>query len=71
MEILRLFKDLTIPQAIIGTTDIAMRKYIPAEILAFTVTKPMFEKLCQLDVNSYLEKPFLKNLKQARSGKLK
>lgn len=71
MEILPLFKDLTIPQAIIGTTDIAMRKYIPAEILAFTVTKPMFEKLCQLDVNSYLEKPFLKNLKQARSGKLK
>ncbi len=66
MELLPLFKDLNIPQALIGSTDIAMRKYLPPDLLAFTVTKPMFEKLCKLDKKSFLEKPFLKNLETAR-----
>jgi len=56
MELLPLFKDLNIPQALIGSTDIAMRKYLPPDLLAFTVTKPMFEKLCKLDKKSFLEK---------------
>jgi hypothetical protein len=36
-------------------------------ILAFTVTKPMFEQLCALDERSFLFKPFLKNLRKARA----
>jgi hypothetical protein len=58
------------PQAIIGATDMAMRKYLPANILAFTVNVPMFKLLCSIDENSFLEKPFLKDLKKARKGRL-
>ena len=60
------FDDLSIAQASIGTTDIAMRRYIPPDILGFTVTKPLFKKLCGLDERSFLYKPFLKNLRRAR-----
>jgi len=67
MQSISLFKDLNIPQAIIGATDMAMRQYLPAEILAFTVTKPMFENLCKLESNSFLEKGFIKQLKKVRS----
>ena len=66
MELLPLFDDLEIPQAIIGATDIAMRQFLPPDILAFTVTKPMFERLCNLDEKSFLYKPFWKNLRQVR-----
>ena len=66
MELVSLFEDLNIPQSIIGTTDIAMRQYLPSNILAFTVTKPMFEQLCKLNEKSFLYKPFWKNLKKAR-----
>jgi hypothetical protein len=60
------FKDLTIAQASIGTTDIAMRQHIPADVLGFTVTRKMFKQLCELDERSFLYKPFLKRLKKAR-----
>jgi len=60
------FKDLSIPQAAIGATDIAMRQHLPPDILAFTVTKPMFKQLCDLDERSFLYKPFLQNLRKAR-----
>ncbi len=60
------FKDLTIAQASIGTTDIAMRQHIPPDILGFTVTRKMFMQLCALDERSFLYKPFLKRLKKAR-----
>lgn len=60
------FKNLSIPQAAIGATDIAMRHHLPPDILAFTVTKPMFQLLCELDESSFLFKPFLKRLKEAR-----
>jgi len=63
---LPLFDDLSIPQAMIGATDIAMRRFIPPDILAFTVTKPMFEQLCRLDEKSFLYKPFWQNLRKAR-----
>ena len=69
MQLLPLFKDLDYPQAIIGSTDIAMRQYIPPEILAFTVTVPMYRQLCQLDERSFLYKPFLNNLKKSRGEK--
>ncbi len=60
------FKDLSIPQAAIGATDIAMRHHLPPSILAFTVTKKMFQQLCELDERSFLYKPFLKKLRAAR-----
>lgn len=64
------FRDLAIPQASIGSTDIAMRQHIPPDILTFSVTRPMFEHLCALDERSFLDKPFLERLKGARGGKL-
>jgi len=65
-QIVALFGDLNIPQAAIGATDIAMRRYIDPDLLAFTVTRPMFEQLCGLDEKSFLYKPFWKNLMKAR-----
>ncbi|MCX6566631.1 MAG: DUF169 domain-containing protein [Candidatus Aminicenantes bacterium] len=64
------FKDFHIPQASIGATDIAMRQHLPPDLLAFTVTKPMFSRLCTLDERSFLYKPFLERLKKARSNTL-
>ena len=66
MQLVGLFRDFNISQAIIGATDTAMRKYLPPDILAFTVTKPMFKQLCELDERSFLYKPFWKNLRRAR-----
>ena len=60
------FKDLDIAQAAISATDIAMRQYLPPDILGFTVTAPMFQRLCGLDVQSFLYKPFLQRLRKAR-----
>jgi hypothetical protein len=66
MQAVSLFDDLSAPQAIIGATDIAMRQYLPPDLLAFTVTKSLFEQLCDLDGNSFLYKPFWQRLKRAR-----
>jgi hypothetical protein len=65
-ELAPMFENLDIPQAVIGATDIAMRHYLPPDILAFTVTKPMFQRLCELDQKSFLYKPFWKHLRKAR-----
>jgi hypothetical protein len=54
------------PRAIIGATDAAMRKHLPADTLAFTVNRSMFERLCALDEKSFLHKPFWKGLQSAR-----
>jgi hypothetical protein len=67
-QLVALFEDLTIPQSLIGATDTAMRKHIPPDVLAFTVTKPMFEQLCALDENSFLYKPFWRDLRKARES---
>lgn len=64
-----LFEDLEQPQAMLGATDIAMRKYLPPDILAFTVTRPMYEQFCTLDEKSFLGKPFWRELQKARTEK--
>ena len=69
-QMLSLFNALDIPQAIIGATDLAMRKYLPPDIMAFTVTVPMYEQLCSIDDNSFLNKAFFEGLLKARKGKL-
>jgi hypothetical protein len=66
MELAPALVDLETPQAVIGATDIAMRQYLPPDILAFTVTRPMFERLCSLDQKSFLYKQFWKRLQKAR-----
>ena len=66
MQLAGLFKDLSRPSAIIGMTDIAARKFIPVNLLAFTVTRSMFENLCSLDEKSFLFKTFWKELKLSR-----
>ena len=66
MELLPLLSDLDSPRALIGATDIAMRRHLPPDILAFTVTKAMFGQLCELGEESFLCKPFWGDLKRAR-----
>lgn len=67
-QMLPMFNDLNKPQAIIGATDIAMRNHLPADQLGFTVTIPMLKRLLSLDMDkSFLGKPFLKRLRNARS----
>ncbi len=65
-QLLTLFPDLDEPLAVVGATDIAMRKHLPQDTLAFTMTKPMFEQLCRLDDGSFLHKTFWRELQQAR-----
>ena len=64
------FADLGVPQAQIGSTDLAMRQWLPADVMAYTMTKPLFEQVCLFDEGSYLNKPFLKRLKKSRGGAL-
>ena len=64
------FRSLEQPQAVIGGTDVAMRNGLPANLLAFTVTVPMFARLCGLDEKSFLGKGFLARLRAARHGSL-
>lgn len=66
MQMVGVFKDLGAPQAAIGATDVASREYLPPDVLAFTVTKPMYERLAALDERSFLSKPFWKRLMKAR-----
>ena len=66
--LLPVFEDLSLPRAAIGATDAAMRKHLPPDTLAFTVTKPMFRQLCELDERSFLYKSFWRDLKKARAG---
>jgi len=64
------FRNLESPQASIGSTDIAMRQHLPPDILMLTATRTMFKQLCALDEKSFLGKPFLRRLKEARGGNL-
>jgi hypothetical protein len=63
------FGNLDVPRAMIGATDIAMRPYLPPHTLAVTVTKPMFQQLCELDKNSFLYKSYWQRLVKARGEK--
>lgn len=69
-ELIVPFHDLNLPQAVIGGTDIAMRNGLPAGVLAFTVTVPLFAQLCALGGRSFLAKGFLSRLRKARGGSL-
>ncbi len=68
MQILPLVPQGEEPVALVGATDLAMRRYLPKNILAFTVNTSMFEKLCSLDNDSFLNKPFFKDLVEFRAS---
>ncbi len=72
MQIITLFDSLEAPQALIGSTDTAVRKNLEPWMLAFTVTRPMFELLCRWaeDPKSSLHSGFLDGLIRARGGSL-
>jgi hypothetical protein len=70
-QLLTQFDDLSIPQAVIGATDVAMRSFLPPDIIAFTVTKAMFERICSLGRDSFLHKQFWKDLMKARGRQKK
>ena len=72
MQLSTLFHDLDAPQALIGATDQAMRKYLGPSLLAFTATRPMFELLCRWadDPRSSLHSEFTSTLIKMRGGSL-
>lgn len=70
MELVATFDDLQVPQAAITATDLAMRDQLPREVVGFTATVPMFERLCALDRRSFLGKSFLADLRRSRRGGL-
>jgi len=64
-----MFDDLSIPQAVLSSTDMAMRQHLPPDIISLTVTVPMYRRLCGLDERSFLYRPFWKRVMKAR-GKI-
>ncbi len=72
MQLITLFDDLEAPQAIIGSTDHSMRRYLEPWMIAFTVTRPMYELLCRWaeDPGSSLHTEFTDSLIKARGGSL-
>jgi hypothetical protein len=72
MQLAALFDDLDKPQAMIGSMDHACRNYLKPGMIAFAVTRPMFQRLCDWseDGHSSLHKGFLDNLIRARGGSL-
>jgi hypothetical protein len=69
-QLAAVFRDLDAAQAAIGATDQAMRQHLPRDLLAFTATKAMFERLCSWadDEKSSLHNNFLKRTIKARGG---
>jgi Uncharacterised ArCR, COG2043 len=72
MQLVTLFDDIEAPQAVVGALDHAMRIYMRPWMLAFTVTRPMFELLCRWgeDPKSSLHAKFLDDLIRARGGSI-
>jgi len=66
MQLLSLVPNNQKAKALVGATDLAMRKYLPKDIIAFTVNPKMFDNLCSLNDNSFLNKPFLQDLSDIR-----
>jgi len=72
MQLTALFDDIDAPQAIIGATDHSIRRFLEPWMIAFTVTRPMFELLCQWasDPASSLHSDFTRTLVKSRGGSL-
>jgi hypothetical protein len=55
--------------AVIGCTDIAMRRYVPAEIMSLTVSPGRFEQMLAFPNNAFLFKDWWNGLMDAREKK--
>jgi hypothetical protein len=53
-------------RAVIGCTDIAMRKYLPPEMLCLTVSPGMFEKMIEFPDDAFLNKSWWNDLMKQR-----
>lgn len=69
-QMLSMFEDSDQAQAVIGATDIPVRRFLPPNILAFSVTVPMFQLLCSLDEQSFLFKLSAQSLQKARGERI-
>lgn len=56
-------------RAIIGCTDIAMRKYIPPEVLSLSVSPARFEKMINYPEDAFLNKEWWNELMNSRKKK--
>jgi hypothetical protein len=56
-------------RAILGCTDIAMRKYLPPNILSISVTPKHFEKMTTFPDNAFLMRDWWNDLMKARGEK--
>ena len=54
-------------RAVIGCTDIAMRKYLPPEMLCLTVSPAMFERMVEFPKEAFLNKSWWNELMDQRS----
>jgi hypothetical protein len=55
-----------VDRPVIGATDLAMRKYLPPEIMAFSVTPARFEKMLTFPDGSFLDKDWWNCLMEHR-----
>jgi hypothetical protein len=53
---------------IIGSTDMAMRKYLPPEIVSLTVSPARFEKMLTVPDDSFLFKTWWNDLMDSRTA---
>ncbi len=66
MQLLTLVPDNKKARAVVGASDLAMRKYLPKNLMAFTVNAKMFDQLCSIGQDSFLNKTYLKELSDFR-----
>jgi hypothetical protein len=55
-----------VDRPVIGATDMAMRKYLPPEIMAFSVTPARFEQMLTVPEGSFLDKEWWNDLMDHR-----
>ena len=62
----RVLKTLGRDRALVGGTDIAMRKYLPPSVLTFTVSPERFARMADFPDDSFLNQEWWKGLMEAR-----
>ena len=67
---LRELEAIKSERALIGCTDIAMRKYLPRDMLCFTVSPPWFERMLDFPDDAFLNKSWWNELMDQREKQL-
>lgn len=60
------FPDPDKPRAVLGSSDMAMRSYLPPCEMTFTMNMPMFYQMIDVDDNHFLRKGFWRGVVKAR-----